>query len=441
MGNITKENINFTLNHDLCTGCGICEGACPSHAIKTVVKEGRFLPLIDNSLCKNDKGCHRCMDACPGVGIDLTRIAKEQYADAEMKQDKMAGRYLKCFSGHSNNEEIRYHCASGGMVSQFLIFLLEKHYIDGALVTAFDADNELMVESYIATTAEGVLKAKGSKYAPVSLHKAVSDVKAAPGSRYVIVGLPCHIQGFRKLEAIDRKFREKVLGYFAIYCSSGRTFYQTEHVFRERKIRKEELTYFAYRDEGCLGSMVAKRRRDIRVTDSNSEISLYDEDGVYKERYQSYYHPLRSIFVPRRCLFCIDHYGELGDVCFGDIHVEPYIQDKIGVNSLVVRKRMWLDWLMEAKKLGFITLDEISVEVLNSSQKMAYKKKGRNGAFINLNRLFGRAVPEYDVDYLRRPTFKTLIDYVQNRVQQFIGKNRKLWCIIPLLKKDTSKLK
>ena len=29
------------------------------------------------------------------------------------------------------------------MVSQFLIFLLEKKYIDGAVVTAFDPQNEL----------------------------------------------------------------------------------------------------------------------------------------------------------------------------------------------------------------------------------------------------------------------------------------------------------
>jgi coenzyme F420 hydrogenase subunit beta len=434
-------NINQTLSHDLCTGCGVCEGACPFHAISTIVKAGRFLPIIDDTKCKNDGGCHRCMDACPGVGIDLMRISKELFTDNELKEDKMVGKYLKCFTGHSNNEYIRYHCASGGMISQFLVFLLEKKYIDGAFVTAFDPANELLISSYIATTTEDILKAKGSKYAPVSLHNAVAGIKAASGTKYVIVGLPCHIQGFRKLEAIDRKFRDKVLGYFAIYCSSGRTFYLTEHVFKERGIKKENLSYFAYRDEGCLGSMVAKQRCSVRDTDSNTEAILYKGYEVYKERYQSYYHPLRSFFIPRRCLFCIDHYGELGDVCFGDIHVEPYIQDTIGVNSLVVRKKLWLNWLLEAKKEGCITLDEISVEILNSSQKMSYKKKERNGRFINLNRLLGRVMPVYDVDYLHKPTIKTLIDYIQNRFQQFLGRHRAMWWLITLLKKNTSNLK
>lgn len=432
------SNISETTKNALCLGCGICQSACPSNAISIIVKEGRFIPKVDETKCKNDKGCHRCHDACPGLGVDLQRIAKEQFTDEQTKTDAWVGRYLKCFTGHSNDEDIRYHCASGGMVSQFLIFLLEKGYIDGAVVTAFDPTNELLVQSYIAHNREEVLQAKSSKYAPVSLHGMAQAIKQEQGTRYVIVGLPCHIQGFRKLEAIDRKFREKIAGYFAIYCSSGRTFYLTEHVFKERGIRKKDLTYFAYRDEGCLGSFVAKQRRNIRVTNSNSEISLYDKDEVYKEKYQSYYHPLRSFFIPRRCLFCIDHYGELSDVCFGDIHIKPYMDDKVGINSLVVRKKKWLDLLEEAHKGGYITLDEIPVETLNASQKMAGKKKGRNERFIVLNKRLGHVVPEYDVTLPKKIGLKTVLDYAQNRTQQFLGRHKSLWWLVSKLKKDTS---
>lgn len=431
-------NITHTLRHNLCLGCGICQSACPSNAIDVIVKDGRFIPQVDEIKCKNSKGCHRCHDVCPGLRVNITHIAKEQFADEQTKTDKWVGRYLKCFTGHSNDEDIRYHCASGGMVSLFLIFLLEKGYIDGAVVTAFDPKNELLVRSYIAHNREEVLQAKSSKYAPVSLHGMAQAIKQENGTKYVIVGLPCHIQGFRKLEAMDRKLREKVIGHFAIYCSSGRTFYLTEHVFKERGIRKEDLTYFAYRDEGCLGSLVAQQRRGIRVTDSNSDTALYEKDEVYKERYQSYYHPLRSFFIPRRCLFCIDHYGELGDVCFGDIHIKPYMDDKIGVNSLVVRKRQWLDLLEEAKSEGSITLDEIPVETLNASQQMAGKKKGRNERFIVLNKRLGRVMPEYDVQLPDKIGVKTVLDYLQNRVQQFLGCHKSLWWLVSKLKKDTS---
>lgn len=81
---------------------------------------------------------------------------------------------------------------------------------------------------------------------------------------------------------------------------------------------------------------------------------------------------------------CIDHYGELGDICFGDIHIKPYSDDKIGVNSLIVKKQIWLDLLMECENDGAVELDEISFQTISDSQKMSLKKKGRNGAFVNI---------------------------------------------------------
>lgn len=436
-----NDNIYHIVLNGICTGCGICEGACPHNAITTIIKQGRFLPKIDASKCKNDKGCHRCYDACSGHGIDLVRMSKELYADTETKENALVGRYLYCFTGHSNDYDIRYHSASGGMVSQFLIWLLKNDKIDGAIVTKFDKDNPLLVKTFLATTREEIISARSSKYAPVTLNRAVQDIKKAIGQRYVVVGLPCHIQSIRKLMSIDKQLQSKIYGLFAIYCSSGRTFYLTEHVLKERGIKKENLTYFAYRDEGCLGSLIAKQKMVSGVYGNNSDTSLYKEDVIYKERYQSYYHPLRSFFIPRRCLFCIDHYGELGDICFGDIHIKPYSDDKVGVNSFIVRSRIWLDYLFEAQKDGSISLEEVPFQIVSDSQKMSFKKKGRNGAFVNIGKKMGWVMPQYDVSYLRQPTLHDWLDYFQNRFQQFLGNHKSLWWLVSLLKSETTKLK
>jgi heterodisulfide reductase subunit A-like polyferredoxin len=69
------DNVAY-IDQEKCTGCGICQGACPNTSITMHVKSGRFLPVVDQKSCKNDKGCHRCYDICPGVGVKLNCIAE-----------------------------------------------------------------------------------------------------------------------------------------------------------------------------------------------------------------------------------------------------------------------------------------------------------------------------------------------------------------------------
>lgn len=407
-------NINYTLNHELCTGCGICEGSCPKNAITTGVKEGVFRPVLDKNKCID---CGRCVKTCPGFGINLMDIARDLYNDYGIQQDKMVGRYLKCFTGYSNDNDLRYHAASGGVLSQFLIWLLENDKIDGAVVTKFDKDAPLKVKTFIATTKEDILSARGSKYAPVSHQKTAQLIKGAEGSRYVIVGVPCHIEGFRKLISVDKKLREKVVGLFGIYCSGTRTFGFTEYIMKERGIDLEKLDYLAYRDNGCLGGMVAK----------GEGIDFYED-------YQSYCHPLRTIFFPRRCLLCADHFAELADLSFGDIHVKPYSEDTIGINSIIVRNSSWGHWLIQSASNGAITLNELEPSTLLESQKMAKVKKTRNMGYILLNQKLGYAVPDFGSLYDGRLTPKIVINYSWTRIQQFIGSHKSLWWMIRFIK-------
>lgn len=414
---MTLPNISYTTVNNICTGCGICSGACPNGAISFVVKEGGFRPQINESLCKNSKGCHRCLDACPGVGIDLINTAKECFNQQEVKTDKILGQYIQCFVGHSTDHDMRYHSASGGTLSQLLICLLEKGEIDGAVVTKFCKDSPLKVKSFIATTREDIIAARSSKYAPTSLYEVVSEIKKFNGSRLVVVGVPCQIEGMRKLMSIDKKIREKVCGLFSVYCSGSRTFSFTEYVLKIRKIDIDKLDYLAYRDNGCLGGMVARG------------------DGIdFYEDYQRYCHPLRSIFIPRRCMRCVDHFGELADISFGDIHRPPYSEDKIGINSIIVRDSLWLSKLRESVESGDIFLKEISSAEILASQKMAYIKKNRNVVFAHIDRLLGRKAPDFGLDCDCKITKKQWINYIQIAFQRFVGRKKWLWWLIPVLK-------
>ena len=411
------KSILYTVTHNLCTGCGICEDICPTQSVKILrCKKHELRPVINDKTCLAPN-CGKCLKVCPGIGINLKKLNQE--SESGLQQDDYIGQYVSLYTGYSLNKEIRYHSSSGGLVTQFLIYLLEKKIVDGAVVTSFSEKDHLTPLSYIARTKEDVLKARSSKYCPVALNKVGNEIVKSEG-KYIIVGLPCHIQGFRKRAQIDRKFKERIIGYFAIYCSSNRTFNAQDFLLRKYGVQKDEVNSFAFRDNGCLGNLV------IHYNKEASELSI---------PFIQYYGRLRSFFKPRRCLSCIDHYGELADVSFGDIHIKPYSDDKIGINSCIVRNSFFNEVFQKAVSEGFIHLESLDAHILNESQKdMLYPKKRRVKALMTLDRLLGRKIVEYDISWQdTHPQIKDYISVVSTEIQRFIGSHRSLWFIINLL--------
>lgn len=407
-----KNNIKFTVENSLCTGCGICEDVCPTRSIQITKIKGENIPILNETTCLGSK-CARCLKVCPGIGIDIRTKAKEHFKTTQ--EDRYIGHYTALYTGYSNDYEIRYHSASGGVTSQFLIYLLEKKIINGAVVTAFSETDHVTPISYIARTKEDILKARSSKYCPVSLNKIGNEIKNSAG-KYVIVGLPCHIQGFRKRAEIDKKFRENVIGYFSIYCSSNRTYYAQDFLLKRYDIQKKDISYFSYRDNGCLGN--------LSVKSITKEISV---------PYINYYGSLRSFFKPRRCLTCIDHYGALADVCFGDIHLPPYSEDKVGISSWIVRTPFFNELFKQAVAEKYITMHILDAKTLNESQKtMLYPKQRRAQAIINMDRLIGKETVKYDFE-LEKPQLKDYISEILCQIQRYIGKHPSLWWVIGYL--------
>ena len=429
------NNITKTTANQMCTGCGVCEDVCPKSAIKITVVNGEHRPILDKMLCLGDK-CGRCLMVCPGIGVNLVELAKQKFEDDGIKEDKYIGRYVGLHTGYALDEEIRYHSASGGMVSQFLIYLLDKKIIDGAVVTGFDENDHITPVSYIAKTKEEVLNARSSKYCPVALNNVGNEISQQEG-RYVIVGLPCHIQGFRKRAKIDRKFRERVIGMFSIYCSSGRTFYGRDYILKHYGVNKEKIKYFAFRDNGCLGYLTVKEKGKPAAGEKIRLVATHSSDcSELQIPFSHYYGPmLRSFFKPHRCLTCIDHYGELADVCFGDIHIPPYDQDKIGISSWITRSEYWETMFANAANDGYIRMDDLDAKTLNDSQAaMLYPKRRRAEAVMTMDKMLGRAVPQYDKT-LDKPNIKDYLAEIICHAQRFVGKRQYLWWLIELINK------
>lgn len=414
-----RENVSEIVRSGLCTSCGVCNGVCPHGSISFRYDKERNTPAVDTT-CVN---CGLCYDICPGKGIELIAKGKKLFeCQDKVEYNKYCGYHLASYIGYSNDNDIRYHSASGGMVTSFLIYLLEQRIIDGAIVIRYREDNPFEPEPFIATTKEDLLKSRSSKYLVLSYDKIINDIKNFSG-KLAVVGLPCQIQGLRNFAEKNKNVKEHIIAYFSIYCSLNKTKHSMDYYLEKYHINKDDVGYFSFRDDGCLGYM-----------------KFVDKEGnvIRKIPYLSFWFGTHSFFQNRRCLLCADHYGELADISFGDINIEPYNQDKIGISSIVVRSTYWNELLIDACKHEAITIKNCPLENVNKSQGYARRHKKGAGiqAYFTLRSLLGKKNPVYDIEFEGKPSLINYVSVFVKYIMLWIGSHRNMWFIIKKLDKS-----
>ena len=151
--------------------------------------------------------------------------------------------------------------------------------------------------------------------------------------------------------------------------------------------------------------------------------------------YISFWYGTHSFFANPRCSLCIDQLGELADISFGDIHIEPYSQDTIGTNSIITRTNHWNNILKCCKDEGFVTLDEIPIGTIVKSQ--GYTKSFKKGAGVQTNiairHIINRKSPAYDTVNKCNLKAKVVVTELVKALQRGIGRRRSMWWLIMLL--------
>jgi coenzyme F420 hydrogenase subunit beta len=370
-----KLTIESVVKRKLCAGCGACAGICPQGAIEMSVhaRTGCYLPRLDRTQCTQCGLCHR---ACPGYGVDFESFNAALFGD--IPEDIALGRYLGCYIGHATDRNVRYDCASGGLVSALLIFALEEGLIDGALVTRMRSDAPLRPEPFIARTRDEVLSAAGSKYCPVAAGTAVREILQEKG-RFAVVGLPCHIQGLRKAEQNLSALHERIRYRIAIPCSLDYSFRGTERFLRSLGIAPDRVETLQYRGRGWPGSML------IRL-----------EDGAEQTVPLAQYYRALGPHSLRRCTLCSDMLGELSDLTCGDAWIPEVMRtDRVGSSFVVSRTAEAEEFLEAAASKEAVELSDLGLRELLASQGHALFKKRKLPARMRIFRCVGQSVPEY----------------------------------------------
>ena len=415
-GKMSDETIAQVVKDNLCTGCGTCVALCPNEAIKLTINEKRgiYVPELNEEKCNN---CGICYEVCPGHEVDFKGLNLEIFG--KEPENVLIGNYLNCYVGYSTDHDIRYNSASGGLITQLLIFALEEGIINGALVTRMKKDKPLEPEPFIARTKDEIIEASKSKYCPVPANIALKEIlESKEGKKFAVVGLPCHIHGIRKAEQINKKLKEKIVLHLGIVCNHTPTFLATEFLLKKMRIKKEDVTKLDYRGEGWPGGM---------------KITTKEGNKIFVPHFSSGYWGIvfNSFFFPTRCTLCSDKICELSDVSFADAWMPELMKnDNVGTSLTISRNKISEEFLNKAALKGKIELKKVSEKVALQSQSLHAVKK-RLKARIRILRMFGKKIPIYHQDLLN----SSFSDY--HHAFSFYSKNcflskRYFWSFIDL---------
>jgi coenzyme F420 hydrogenase subunit beta len=331
-------------------------------------------------------------------------------------EDILIGNYLNCYVGHSTNYDIRYNSASGGLITQLLIFALEEGIIDGALVTRMKKDNPLEPEPFIARTREEIIEASKSKYCPVPANIALKEIlNSKEREKFAVVGLPCHIHGIRKAEHLNKKLKEKIVLHLGLWCSTTCNFLGTEFVLKRLGVSKEEVRELDYRGEGWPGGMSVQLK--------NGEKRFISLGGYGDTNFSS--------FRPSRCRLCSDAIAEFADICFGDYRGrDAYLKEKIGNSGIISRTRAGEDVLQRMLSKQKVEIWRVSSSDVATSQGFFYSKK-RVKAVFYLFRLLGKKIPIYNQELLK-PSLTTYLLEISLHLQTLLASRRYLWRVLKM---------
>ncbi len=397
---MSKKNINFVVENNLCTMCGTCAGICTENAINMELNysKGIYVPIIDGFLCNE---CGLCVQCCPGFKVDINKYRINRKDDLQIHP--LFGAYNGIFRAYSTNDYIRKRGASGGMITSILRYLFSEKLIDAAIVTKMDQNDPIDVVPYIAYNENDLFQSQKSKYAPTALNtilkKCLSD--ECEGKRLAYVGLPCHIEGLRLAQQQYLKLTKRIVVTLSLFCHHMPSRRATEFLMYKNNIQFEDLKHIDYRGNGKPG------RLRFLLKD-NREIFVHHLHWTY------WGCAFLNFFIPVRCWLCYDKTGEMADFSVGD-NWQKYKIDMKGAATVITRSRQAIELLQNMFQKGYIEKSDMSVEELIRDQDL--RNVNNISPRLDLWKLLGRKIPLYDNLILKRkihvkeliPAFRIMI--------------------------------
>ena len=190
-----------------CILCGLCARVCEELVGVSAINFAnrgvdREVTAPYHSISDDCVGCGACALVCPTdskkVRINTYPMLEEDIKQAEEQflkgsREELLGINIEIIGAKSPIDG-----QDGGMATALLISGFEKGVFDAAIVVKRTTGYK--AEAIVATSAKGILNARGTKYSRVKMMSKVGELVEKGKRKIAIVGTPCEIRTARKIQ-------------------------------------------------------------------------------------------------------------------------------------------------------------------------------------------------------------------------------------------------
>jgi coenzyme F420 hydrogenase subunit beta len=391
-----KNVISEVIKNNMCAGCGICAGVVPEKIKIKLNNEGYLRPEITEKITQEENLLIEKI--CPGNVINYKEVPLDQPIWGNIHTSAIA---------FANDEEVRHKASSGGVLSNLLIFLLEKEEVDEVIHIGVSKENPLLNEIKRSRSKEDILRHSGSRYspsAPLSILKEILD----ENKRFAFVGKPCDVAALRSYSKIDNRVSDKIPYSFSFFCAGVPSLEGTYRILEKFNVEKQNVKSFKYRGDGWPGltKIVTK------------------QDDVFQMEYDDSWGKVLNRHLQSRCKVCIDGIGEFADIScgdgwFGDESGYPKFEESKGRSLVTARTKRGNELFERAVSEGYIVVDkDISHEEIELIQPYQADRRKLLLSRIIAMKLFGKKTPKYPLSLLIR---NSLNIGIKKQIRSFSG--------------------
>lgn len=395
----------------LCTHCGTCIGLAQGALAMLETKQGPLpMPVAQTALPS------AAYQACPGKGLNYPGLAEQVFG--QLPENWLAGCYRRVYVGYSAVPDIRRGGASGGVITQTLVYLLRQGLIQGAVVVKQGQPEPWQAEAIIARTEDELIACSQSVYAPIPVNAVLGQMEQFDG-RLAYVGLPDQVASLRRLQQLGHPGALKVDYVLGPYTGTNMYFDSIRSYLRSNGVRSvEDIAVLKYREGEWPGYLYIKTR-----------------DGKELRAEKFYYNYLIPFYITQSTLFSVDFTNELTDISVGDAWHPRYEAERKGFSVVMARSQKGEDLLHAMQRDSVVVLEDIALdEALSMHGHMLDFKK--RGAFIRMNwrKAAGGRIPDYGYCPKRIPLSRVLVEVVISAIFAVCGTGvaRRLVEVVPI---------